>query len=371
MKKALLLCIIALSIPAYILFERFSKNPISVIPFPYKIEENLYKNNDSNATIVILGDSQAQRLSLFKSNLVEALSQKLTKDIEIEVLASNNESIFRSLEKLKRRQKAPLIILYMGNMDTSYEKLFNNYDISNIHYNLSLYKKDLVRSLLMFVPEFSQFIYKPIDRHILTQQIEKNSEKYEDNIFQKRQMTFYKFYEMALNEIISYAKKRGSVLIPITTPVNLLKSPKKSCYASLSTEGVKDLIAIKKLLKKKDYKSALNLSKDLALLNSSNAQALFIYGLVAKKMNLKAESQKYLERAHSYDCKNTKANPIYNAILKKKAREHDLEYFDFHQFLVDESYSNTTFIDDIYPQDFYMEKTVDLLAIKIKKLLKL
>jgi hypothetical protein len=370
-KKTLTLCVIILITPVLFFGHRYLKNPTNEVPYPFEFSQDIYSNQDINAPIVIIGDSMAHRLATFKDSLAEKMSAKLSKNIKIQIMSNQGDNIQRSLMKLKKLKKAPLVIIYMGNMDSSYESLFRSSQMDKINKNFSLYNNDYIRSLVMIYPPASRFIYWPLDRKVLSGNIIQNETKYSDSLTQKRLITNYKLYETGMKELINFAKKRGSFLIPITTPLNLNSVPKQSCYASMSSDGASDLQNLKDVLKQKDYKSAINSSSDLALIYSSNAQALYLHGLVSRKLNLREQSQKHLEMAIAYDCKNDRGNPVYNSILRKVSNQHQVEYFDFHQLLVDESYRNHTYLDDTYPQDVYFEKAVDVLAYKLKNLLKL
>lgn len=370
-KKNLTICTILILIPVIFFGYRYVNNTESVSPYPFKFQSDIYENQDINAPIVILGDSLSVRLATFKDLLSEKLSKNLSKKIKIQIMANEGDNIHRSLLKLKKLKKSPLVILYMGNTDNSYEKLYHSSDIPLISSNFKLYNNDYIKSALMLLPSLSRFIYKPVNKVQLTGNTLKDETKYSEVIKQKRDIINYQLYEAGMQEMVSFTKKRGSFLIPLTTPLNLNTIPHKSCSASMGNDAKEDLRKLKNLLKKKDYKAALNSSKDLALIYSSNAQVQYLHGLVSRKLNLREKAQKHLELSIAYDCGNHKGSPVYNAILKKVTSKHNIEYFDFHQFLVDQSYENYTFLDDIYPQDLYFEKTIDVLAHKLKVLLKL
>jgi hypothetical protein len=370
-KKTLTLCVILVISPIIFFGLRYVKNTANVIPYPFEFSEEIYSNQGIDAPIVIIGDSMSERLATFKDVLSKKMSTKLSKDIKIQIMANEGDNVQRSLMKLRKLKKAPLVIIYMGNTDTSYESLFKSSQIPSIDKNFELYNNDYIKSLIMIYPPISRLLYTPVKRKQLTGNVIKNEIEYKDLLTQKRLVTNYKLYETGLDELIKFTKRRGSFLIPMTTPLNLISVPKKSCYGSMTEDGTSDLKLLKDLLRKKDYKSALNTSKDLALIYSSNSQALYLHGLVSRKLNLKEQSQRYLELAIAYDCKNNRGNPVYNSILKKISNKYQIEYFDFHQLVVDESYKNYTFLDDVYPQDIYFTKAVDVLAYKLKNLLKL
>jgi len=121
----------------------------------------------------------------------------------------------------------------------------------------------------------------------------------------------------------------------------------------------------------RDYKGAYTISKELALINPSHAQILHLHAMVSKKLNYFDQAQNHGEKAIAFDCGNKDGNPIFNVILKRLSKQYQYNYFDFHQLITDESQHNPTFLDDIYPQDVYFNKMINLISVKIKRRLKL
>jgi tetratricopeptide (TPR) repeat protein len=341
------------------------------MPLPFYFQESAYSNLEVDAPILIIGDRFGEKLASFKNLLAEKLSINLSKPIKIQTMANEGDNIHRTLQKIKKLERVPLIIIYIGSSDQSYEKVFHTKNIRRIQKNIELYKNDYIKTALMVLPELSKFIYWPSNYIELTAKVNKNVEKYSDNVYQLRTILNYRFYEYGLDEFFNMAKKRNSLIIPLTTPLNLKIPPKKSCYGSLSGNANEQLDRLKKLYLKKDFKAAFNLSNELALMNPSNAQILYLHGQVLFKLNKFSEAQKYNEFAIAYDCENNRGNPVYNAILRKIAKKHNISFLDYHQMLVDESANNYTFFDEVYPQDFYLEKIVDIISKKIKKRLRL
>ena len=372
MKKILALCIIALIVvPLSWLGYRYSQNETTLIPKPYSFTPGIYRGIEADAPILIVGDAMAVRLSKFSSMLANKISVNLSKPIKIESLALEGEGLHRTMEKVSKLERPPLIIIYLGNIDESYENIFKNSDISTIEANLSLYQDPEIKSLVMALPEVSRFVYAPVEKVVLTKEIKPAKRSLPDHILQRKLALSYKIFEAQVYEFFNFIMKRNSFLIPITTPLNLLRKPGANCYGSLNPSTEEDLRTLKQKIKEKDYKGAFNLSRELALINQNHAVSLFLHGFVSFKLNRFEESQKYLERAMAFDCSLPRGNPIYNNIMRKAATANGFQFLDFHQYLVDQSQVNVTFIDDVYPQDFYMEKLTDMLSLRIKTLLKL
>ncbi len=372
MKKILtliiLLPILAIS---FLYFTRYIKNPPKILPTPFSFEKNTYASIESSAPILIIGDSMAVHLSKFKKELSNKLSIDLSKPIKIDTLAAEGDNIFRTLKKLQSLSRLPLIIIFFNNMDEHYENIMLNKDIPTIEKNIKLYKNTNLQSLFLIFPELARVFYTPTYPMDLGNQVQKNTKEFSDNLIQKRELIHYELYKFALERLFHYTKQNNSFIIPITTPINLSKAPSKSCYGSLNKDSRNDLISLKNLIKNKDFKGAFDISNELALLNPYNAEILFLHSHILKKLGRIKEFQKNAEIAKAMDCTLVKPNPIYNEILKNEAKNFEINTFDFHQLLVDESQTNFVFKDNIYPQDFYMELLTKLLAEQLKKTLRI
>jgi hypothetical protein len=358
-------------IPTAIITYKLTTNKTSIVPFPYEFSESSPKNNLDKAPILIIGDSMAVKLAKFKEDLSKKLSKNMSKSIRIHTLAKNGAGIHRTLNTLKALGQLPLIIIYLGNSDEGTEKIFRNKDIKLIERNMTFYNHPLIQSFLMAAPVLSRLIYFPVSTVKLTNKVTKSTTEISDSIFQKIMGLKFKLYEASISELFKYSIKNSSFIIPITTPLNLKRKPSKSCYGSLDPTTKADLKNLKTKLKKRDFKGAYNLSHEMALINSTHASSLFLHGYTSLKLNKFKESQNYFEQSMAFDCKNFTGNPVFNEILKKQASLNGIQYLDFHQYLVDQSYSNHTFFNDNMPQNFYMEKLTDMLALRIKTLLKL
>ena len=352
-------------------FKRYKANQASIIPYPFKITKQTYSSISSTAPILIVGDSMGKRLTMFKDRLAAQISKNLSSPIKIDSLAHEGDNIHRTLKKLESLKKTPLIIIYIGNQDETYEYLFESKYLKKITENFKLYQNDYIKTALMIAPTLSRVIYEPIKYVWLGEKIDKDETSYDDQEFQKRTAMHYTLYQEGIYQLFDYVKKRNALIIPLTTPINLKRSPRKSCYGSFTADAKTQVKSLIELIKSKDFKSAYNLSNELALTNPYNSKINYLHSKVLRKLNQFKKAQKYAELSHVYDCAHTGANPVYNSILKKASSKYRYEYLDFHQQLVDESQDNYVFLDETYPQDVFFEQIVDALAYKIKKRLKL
>ncbi len=371
MKRYLLIAVI-LPLIGLLLFigKRYQLNEETIIPYPYVIKKDTYEL-DIDAPILMIGDQLATRLYNFKEVLSQRISSQMTKNIKIETLAEKNLNLPRLLAKLKSLPRLPLIILYFGNNHEEYEKLFHSASIPTINKNFELFENDIIQSLIMIKPSISRLIYTPLAKVELSSDIIEDKSDYSQIIWQKRKMIQFKIYEWGLDELFRYTQRNNSMLIPITTPLNYTLQKVEGCLGSIDSSGQEEYSKVTKLLQEKDFKQAYQTSQDLVSINNLHAPSLRRHAQISKKLNRNTESQKHYELSSIYNCNPKGSSIVYNQILKRKAEQYGTSYIDFYQMIFDFSYSDKTFLDETYPQDIYFEKLSSLLAIKIKRLLKL
>lgn len=354
------------------LYYRYDSNQVSEVPYPYTFSKSIYNNVKIDAPILIIGDRLGKRLSSFTNSIAELASQNLSNKIKIETLAVNGEGLHRTLEKVKKLGKLPLITIYLGGSEEYHEKRFRTKDSNKIIQNFEIYNDDIVKTLLMVFPSLSPFIYNVVKYKNINEQIKPDDlTKYSDVMIQKRNIIHFKIYEQELDSLFSYLKEKNSYLIALTQPLNLDIPPKKNCSGSIDELSENNLKKIVELIKKKDFKSAYNQSKDLVLIANASAKVMFVHGKIAKNLGKLKEAAFYLKMAMAYDCKQWRGNPVYNKILTQIAIRNDVPILDFQKILERQWTKNILFEDEIYPQNLYYEKVAKILAAKIKKLLKL
>jgi tetratricopeptide (TPR) repeat protein len=356
--------------PILYLGYRYQRNQNSPIPYPYTFVKNPQKVQ-IDAPILIIGDRLGHRLASFENHLAQLISTNLAKPIKILSIATQGEGLHRTLAKIKSLSRVPLITIYIGGSEETYEQKFYTRDMDTIMKNLELYQDDRIKTLLMIFPSLSRFIYHNIDYKRLGDKIEKDSSNYSDMTIQKRNMIHFKLFEQEIDELFSYLKEHNSYLMVLTQPLNVDIPPRKNCGGSLDQLADQKIEEITALIKKKDFKSAYNLSRELILIANSSAKAYYLHGKVAKQMGKLKEAFQSLELAMAYDCEQWRGNPVYNQIVRMSAKQNEVFLIDFQNYLFDYWTSNVLFTDEIHPQNYYYEKVADILALKIKKLLKL
>ena len=372
MKKILLTFIIlVIASIGYLYKFRYLEDKTSIGPMPFEFSPGAYAPIKVDAPILIVGDMMAQRLSKFKELLENSLAKNYTQGIKVESIATEGESIYRTLHKIKSLKQVPLIILLMSNQDTFKEQIFKDKDLALIKDNIKLFKNEYIKTLLMIFPDLAKIIYTPVRPIKLTGKPNKETKAKEDSIYQNRKLVHYALYDFALEELINYTKKANSLVINITTPLNLSLPPAKSCDGSISKTSLADLEKAESSFKKNDYKLTYNLSKELILLNPYHARSQYLLSQSAFKLQKFREYQNSGSLALSLDCKNQGGDPVLNSIMIKLAKQYEVALLDFDKLIVDQSKSNFTFIEDIYPQDLYFEKIISTVSSLLKKRLRL
>lgn len=372
MKKILITFVILplLAVSGF-LGHRFTQNTSQITPYPFVFSEKLLPAEQKFAPIAIVGDSMAVRLASFIPKMQSILSENLSKPIAINDYSSPGETIHRTLQKLKEINKMPLIIIYLGNLDQSAEKLYDTKYTSLIKQNFLLFDNDYAKTAMMLFPWVSRFIYHPIKKVKLGKQIIPLDEDKNDFVRQTRLGVYYRLYETTFNELITYTQAKNSLLIPVTTPINYLNKPIKNCYGSIENDSVAEYKRLIELSKAGKTKEALTLAKELSLIYPSHSGILYYYGLLLAKSQEGQQSIGFLRKSVAFDCGNKYANPIYNEILKKYADKYGVTYFDFEELTNEQLLTDHPFLDEVYPQDIYLEKVINTLALRIKTLLKL
>ena len=370
-KVLLALVVVCILVGGYFLYARQSKNIVSTVPYPYYFKDFKTTDYDNNAPILIIGDRMAKRLELFKDQLAKKISTNLSKPIKINVIAKDGLSLPRVLNQIKSYGRLPFIIIYAGASQEYLEKRFSIEDIDTIEKNFGLYDDLEVQTLLTIFPSLSKYIYHPLKYETYGEKIKEDEKKYTTEEFLKRNIFTYKLFERELKELFTYAKENNSYLIALTSPINLEVKPKKVCSGELDEFTQKSFDKMMSFLKEKDYKQAYSISKNLSLIASNNALIHYLHGMTSKALAKYQEAQRSLSIAASFDCINYRANPVYNSIIKKIAKETNTLVFDFNELVYSSWGENVLFESELYPQNLYYQKLTNILAIKIKRILKL
>jgi hypothetical protein len=352
-----------------LVFKRFNANPEQIFPYPYEFASQapLIK---LDSPILITGDRMGAYFSKFSTELATTISVNLAKPIKIQSLAKNGHALHRTLHELRSLVQWPQIVIYQGASEEFQELKFVPENAAVIKKNFALYKDDRIETALILYPWLSRLIYEPHSRIKLevapTLLFEITEESY-----LARLETELLLFEQQLVQLVNLSKDRNTLLILTTTPLNLDIAPKKVCGFSSTIDIEKDLADINEQLTANNPKAAYASSSRLLAVNQGNAQLFFTHGQIANRLGLADEAKKSMLQATAYDCEPWRATEVYNSIIRRVARNHQVLLFDFSKLLENEWNKNITFFDELYPQNLYYDKGMKQLGMVIKQILKL
>lgn len=373
MKKVLSLIFILLSggllTAGFLVFDRYRNNPEQVFPYPYEFQSQAAAIKP-DAPILIVGDRMGAYFAKFQAELASAISIKLAKPIKIQSLAKSGHALHRTLHELRSLVQWPSIVIYHGASEEFSELKFQPENAKVIKKNFALYADDRVETALMLYPWLSRFIYEPHSRIKLEATPTLLDEVTEEN-YVARLETELLLFEQQLIQLINLSKDRNSLLILTTTPLNLDIAPKKVCEFATTIDVEKELSIIGDQLKANNPKAAYASSSKLIQQYAGNAQVFFTHGQIANRLGLIDEAKKAMLQATAFDCNPWRTTEVYNSIIRKVARNHQVILFDFSRMLEKEWNKNTTFFDELYPQNLYYDEGMKQLGLVIKQILKL
>lgn len=373
MKKVLSLVLLLLLggmvTAGFFVYIRFKQNPEQVLPYPYVFQET-NPEIKLEAPILVVGDRMGYQFAKFKSVLADTISINLAKPIKVQNLARPGNALHRTIHELKALNQWPQILIYQGASEEFSETKFIPSEIPKIAKNFVLYGNDKIETLLILYPWLSRVIYHPIRRVILPIAPAVQEEIAEED-FIKRLETELLLFEQQLVQLVTLSKNRNTLLILTTTPINLDEPPRKVCHFTATTELESEMILLRDFLKNNNPKSAYTKSTKLLGQYIGNPELLFLHGQISKRLGNIQEARNSLLEASSYDCHPWRATEVQNSMIRKIAKENQILLFDFAK-LVEKDYAiNTTFFDELNPQNLYYEIGMKQLGLVIKSILKL
>jgi hypothetical protein len=364
--------ILIVLISIFFVYWRFSNGITQITPYPYQVTKSTFENEKeaSKADVLIIGDRMGKALDPYLDTIRVSTSKGLAEALNIYNWSMTGEGLHRTLAKIKNLKKLPPVIIYHGASEEFLEKKFFIRDRRKIMMNFDLYHNDQLLSSIITYPPLSRFIYSPVD-YIKLNELTKNTSVYPPDKKQIQMELAYLVYKHELAELAEYIKSEESQLVLITSPVNLEIAPKNVCSNSLTTSIENEQLSIKKLIKLNKTKEAFSRAKELNSATPGNALSTYLLGSSALKIGRVKEARQLLNMATALDCETWRANGIFNAIIKKEAKNQDLHIIDFHKGINLSLGRNVLFLDEIYPQTFFYQKLVKEITKKIKIILKL
>lgn len=372
MKKVLslllLMMLVALVTGGFLVFDRYRKNPEQIVPYPYTFVETA-PGVQLDAPILITGDRMGAYFGKFKTELAGTISVNLAKPIQIQSLAKEGNGLHRTLHELKSLVQWPQILIYQGGSEEFAEAKFDPLEIRKINTNFKRYSDDRIETFLILYPWLSRVVYEPVARVKLTEK--PHLKTVEEPEYLRRLETELLLYEQQLIQLVNQSKNRNTLLILTTTPINLDIPPKKVCEFTTTTDIETEILGLRELLKANNPKTAYAKSSKLINQYSGNAQLLYIHGQISKRLGYVDEAASTLLKASAYDCDPWRVTEVHNSIIRKVAKDHQVLLFDFAKFVEKEWTQNTTFFDELHPQNLYYDKGMEQLGLVIKSILKL
>ena len=353
----------------YLVFDRYRKNPEQIFPYPYEFKTQS-PGIKLDAPILITGDRMGAYFAKFNAELASAISVNLAKPIKIQSLAKNGHALHRTLHELRGLVQWPQILIYQGASEEFSEIKFIPQDSKIIKKNFALYKDDRVETAIMLHPWVSRIIYWPHNRVSLDETPQILPEITEES-YVARLETELLLFEQQLIQLVNLSKDRNTLLILTTTPLNFDIEPKKVCEFTSTIELEKELSDLKELMDANNPKAAYASSSKLITQFTGNARLFFMHGQIAKRLGYSDEARNALLQSTAFDCDPWRATAVYNSIIRRVAKNHQVILFDFAKLLENEYGQNVTFFDELYPQNLYYEQGTKQLGLVIKQILKL
>lgn len=361
--------VVAIVSGGYLVFDRLTKNPEQIVPYPYTFVTKAAAMKP-DAPILIVGDRMGAYFGRFKEELATTISQNLDNVIKVQSIAADGLGLHRTLHQLKSLSQWPQIIIYQGGSEEFAESKFEISEIKKITQNFRLYEDDRLQTMMILYPWLSRLVYSPIRRTQLTDTPVLRTEITEQEYLVRLQTEILLFEEQ-LNQLVSMARDRNSLLILTTTPINLDTPPKSICSFTTSNDIETAVSELRDLVKKEDWKTAWQKAEKYTALYPGNAEIYHLAGTIGKNSGKIPEAVNFMLQASSYECTSWRMTEVQNSIIRKVAAAQQVILFDFSRLVEKEWTSNVTFFDEIHPQNIYYDKGMNQLGLAIRKILKL
>ena len=367
-KKIKLLFLTLLTILVVLFAYKYKITPTQIIPYPYLINvKNIEGSLEAaSSNVLIVGDRMGVALDKYIPELIKDTSAELKDPLKIYNWSRSNEGLHRSIDKLKKLDSLPSVVIFHGASEELYEKKFYISQKDIITKNMALYEDDAILTMIMTAPFISKYLYTPIKYIVLGDYPKQDSSTYTGKQKQDRLEIAFKIFEKEVIEFIQYVKSKDSKLIIMTTPINLETEPKSVCE-NAKTQTMEDYQKdIELMISEGNKKKAYLKAKELAKISLTNAKSHYLYGNVSLDLGRFKEAREQLTMAAAYDCTQWRINIVFNKILEKIAKRNNVELVDFDMLVNQNLGRDTLFLDPIFPQVIYYQRALN----EIKKLIR-
>lgn len=351
-------------------YKLFFQGPVpSGYPLPYIYSPGLYEEQgvlEKDVDILIIGDRYGKYFSLYEKFWLKGLKKQLGRDLKVLNLATEKESLARTLKKIKSLDELPPITLYMGSSEEFYEQRASLKFIKQINRNIKRYKEKPAYSFLSTQePWLSKFIYRYVKPIEIGKKInEMPIGSLQNEYLQYREIVYDLFnYEFA--ELIRNIGQKNSELIVFTSPFESEVAVKRNCLEGIDLELDIKLKKIQQAIEQGSLKSALNDLNSLEELAKGNPHFYFAKAQALKQTGNLQKAYAEFEKAKALDCRNLGASPIFNNIIRKHALRWGLAIVDFELILRASFGDEAQFTEDGFPQNPYYQRAIYLLNKRI------
>lgn len=378
LKKLLIITLLGIISASAYLYWDYSQKRTVITPYPYaflnSFNEKFEKEHANEikeaefAKILIVGDRMGKTLDPHLQSLQDQFKGVFKTPPTIFNWSADNESLFRTIRKLKRLKKFPPIIVYYGASSELTEKRFDVRDKKNILKNFKAFDDERIISLIITFPWLSKVFYNDVRYQDLGDYKEYKSFLAASQKLDEKEIAF-KLFEYEVKELIDLVKDKKSNLVFMTTPINLEVEPKEVCAHATSNDIIGLQQELEAEIKDGSYKTALPKARELAEVTTSNARSFYLMGKAALGTGDLKIARESLMKAAIFDCANWRGNAVYNAIIKTQAKKNQVHVIDFEQYMNSQLSNEGLFFDEIVPQNMFYQNMTKELGDIIKKIL--
>lgn len=354
----------------------YYKMPQRLTPAPYKIAKGVYEADEiaSNADVLIVGDNMGVSIGPHIDKLTMELSKKLARPLSIYNISQDDESLYRTIQKVESLEKVPKILIiatgYSEMQEDLYPKTLQAKKNNNL--NFKIYRNLYVQSLMQLYPEISRLVFVPEHIKELKEKIvpidftKLTPQEFRDNLNKEISL-----YEVRLEKFLRRLKANGTNVLLVIPPINIELQDLKVCADTTNETIETTLKQLQNLLTKGQTKEAQIIDQTI---NNKIVANTFYHQLKQELYEKQGKITKAYEQALlklSFACEVKSGHPIFIKTLENTALSQNIDSINFNE-IVKQSYTrDPLFISAKTPQSIYFPKLMKELVIKLKQLTQL
>ena len=365
--KALFLWLCALLAAAAFLLDALKKTTL----FPYVFEETSFEGAEQagRAHVLVIGDRLGIKLDEFLPSLNDKASEGLKERLRIYNWSQAGEGLHRSLAKIRSLNKLPPVVVYHGGSQEFYERRFHPDDIDTLRHNLSLLATSRLKALITRSQILAKLIYRSYQKPVSLNPKPKEDEEELDEMTKLRSFEHtYFLFEIEMDRLVSSVTSRGSNMLIITAPTDILEEYGQLCPKSTTASLDTRLDGLELMVKRGRSKLAVDGLRRLAQLSPTNSRIHYILGRAYLELGRRLDARESLERATAFDCEPRGGNIVFNTAMARLALRHSQPFIDFHGD-IHTLLGQVAIFQDSYPHDLFYEALVNKSSDIIRSLL--